>query len=59
MQIIYTHTNVYFKKRIQETINTLNPEQKLKHINNTINELKEVYYSGSLGVTLIDMGNIF
>ena len=59
MQIIYTHTNVYLKKRIQETINTLNPEQKLKHINNTINELKEVYYSGSLGVTLIDMGNIF
>ena len=59
MQIIYTHTNVYFKKRIQETINTLNPEQKLKHINNTMNELKEIYYSGSLGVTLIDMGNIF
>ena len=56
---MYTHTNVYFKKRIQETINTLNPEQKLKHINNTMNELKEIYYCGSLGVTLIDMGNIF
>ena len=38
-------------------LNTLNPEQKIKHIENTMNELKELYYSGSLNA--IDMGNIF
>ena len=41
---------------MQET-NILNPEQKLKHNDNTMNELKELYYSD--GSNVIDMGNIF
>ena len=45
-------------KEYKKQLNTLNPEQKLKHVDNTMNELKELYYSGSPSVTLIDMGNI-
>ena len=49
------NTNVYFNDRIQET-NTLNPEQKLKHIDTTMKELKELYYTDSSNI--IDMSNI-
>ena len=45
-------------KECKKQLNTFNPEQKLKHIDNTMNELKELYYSGSPSVALIDMGNI-
>ena len=40
----------------KKQLNTLNPEQKLKHIDNTMNELKELYYSDSSNI--IDMSNI-
>ena len=45
-------------KECKKQLNTFNPEQNLKHIDNTMNELKELYYSGSPSVALIDMGNI-
>ena len=37
-------------------LNTLNPEQTLKHIDNTMNELKELFNSDSLNI--IDMSYI-
>ena len=43
-------------KEYKKQLNTLNPEQKLKHIDNTMNELKELYYSDSSNI--IDMSNI-
>ena len=46
-------------KEYKKQLNTLNLEQKLKHTDNTMNELKGLYYSGSLSVTLIDIDNIF
>ena len=45
-------------KEYKKQLNTLNPEQKLKHIDNTMNELKELHYADSPSVALIDMGNI-
>ena len=45
-------------KEYKKQLHTLNLEQKLKHIDNTMNKLKELYYSGSPSVTLTDMGNI-
>ena len=46
-------------KEYKKQLNTLNLEQKLKHTDNTMNELKGLYYSGSPSVTLIDIDNIF
>ena len=46
-------------KEYKKQLNTLNLEEKLKHIDNAINELEELHCSGSPSVTLIDMGNIF
>ena len=40
----------------KKQLNTLNPEQKLKHIDNTMSVLKELYYSDSSNI--IDMSNI-
>ena len=34
-------------KEYRKQLNNLNPEQKLKDIDNAMNELKELYYSGS------------
>ena len=45
-------------KEYKKQLNTFNPEQKLKHIDNTMNELKELYYSGTRSVTLTDMSII-
>ena len=45
-------------KECKKQLNTFNPEQKLKHIDNTMNELKELYYSGTRSVTLTDMSII-
>ena len=42
-------------KEYEKQVNTLNPEQKIKHIDNTINESKELY-SGSSNA--INMTNI-
>ena len=43
-------------KEYKKQLNILNPEQKLKHIDNTMNELKQLYYPYTLNI--IDMSNI-
>ena len=43
-------------KEYQKQLNILHPEQKLKHIDNTMNELKQLYYPYTLNI--IDMSNI-
>ena len=43
-------------KEYKKQLNTLHPEQKLKHIDNTMNELKQLFYPDSLNI--IDMSNI-
>ena len=40
----------------KKQLDNLDPEQKLNHIDNTMNELKELYYSDSSNI--IDMSNI-
>ena len=46
--ITYTY-NIYIQmftsmKECEKQLNTLNPAQKIKHIDNTLNELKVFYY---------------
>ena len=43
-------------KEYKKQLNILHPEQKLKHIHNTMNELKQLYYPYTLNI--IDMSNI-
>ena len=43
-------------KEYKKQLNILHPEQKLKHIDNTMNELKQLYYPYTLNI--IDMSNI-
>ena len=43
-------------KEYKKQLNILHPEKKLKHIDNTMNELKQLYYPYTLNI--IDMSNI-
>ena len=45
-------------KEYEKQLNTLNPEQKVKHADNTMNELKELYYYYSDCSNAINMTNI-
>ena len=45
-------------KEYEKQLNTLNPEQKIKHNDNTMNELKELYYYYSDSSNAINMANI-
>ena len=46
-------------KEYEKQLNTLNSEQKIKHADNTMNELKELYYFYSDCSNAINMTNIF
>ena len=45
-------------KEYEKQLNGLNPEQEIKHIDNTMNELKEPYYYYSGSSNAINMANI-
>ena len=45
-------------KEYEKQLNTLNPEQKIKHADNTMNELKELYYYYCDFSNAINMTNI-
>ena len=45
-------------KEYEKQLNTLNSEQKIKHADNTMNDLKELYYYYSDCSNAINMTNI-
>ena len=45
-------------KEYEKQLNTLNSEQKIKYIDNTMNELKELYYYYSDSSNAINMTDI-
>ena len=44
-------------KEYEKQLNTLNPEQKINYIDNTMNELKELYFYYSDSSYAINMTN--
>ena len=55
--IIYTQ-KFYLNKKNTKKNKKLNAQQKIKHIDNIMNELKELYYSNNSNVILIDLSLI-
>ena len=55
--IIYTQ-KFYLNKKNTKKNKKLNAQQKIKHIDNIMNELKEPYYSNNSNVILIDLSLI-
>ena len=55
--IIYTQ-KFYLNKKNTRKNKKLNAQQKIKHIDNIMNELKELYYSNNSNVILIDLSLI-
>ena len=55
--IIYTQ-KFYLNKKNTRKNKKLNAQQKIKHIDNIMNELKELYYSNNSNVILIDQSLI-
>ena len=55
--IIYTQ-KFYPNKKNTRKNKKLNAQQKIKHIDNIMNELKELYYSNNSNVILIDLSLI-
>ena len=45
-------------KEYEKQLNTLNPDQKINYIDNTMNELKELYYYYSDSSNAVNMTNI-
>ena len=55
--IIYTQ-KFYLNKKNTRKNKKLNAQQKIKHIDNIMNELKELYYSNNSNGILIDLSLI-
>ena len=55
--IIYIQ-KFYLNKKNTRKNKKLNAQQKVKHIDNIMNELKELYYSNNSNVILIDLSLI-
>ena len=55
--IIYTQ-KFYLNKKNTKKNKKLNAQQKIKHIDNIMNELKKPYYSNNSNVILIDLSLI-